>query len=199
MGTDAVSSSVQLVVGIVYMVSELTPSTILVTLPAASYCISRLTRSVESLESLILLRAAKGEREASSIFQYSKDWVAGCGTAAESVAIRQADFLVYDVRDDIEAVDRRLNPIEQQVGLVGVGQGLAVGIGHLADPIQRIEGVVGCIGPAVYDAGRSGRPAVLIVGPGRISGGSPTSPCAGPCRSRRRFRLVARAGQLSGL
>ena len=52
----------RLVVGIVYMVSELTPSTILVTLPTASYCISRLTRSVESLESLMRLRAAKGER-----------------------------------------------------------------------------------------------------------------------------------------
>ena len=56
------------------MVSELTPSTILVTLPTESYCISRLTRSVESLESLMRLRAAKGDREASSIFQYSKDW-----------------------------------------------------------------------------------------------------------------------------
>ena len=61
------------------MVSELTPSTILVTLPAASYCISRLTRSVESLESLMRLTAARGERLASSIFQYSKDWVAVVG------------------------------------------------------------------------------------------------------------------------
>ena len=59
------------------MVSELTPSTILVTLPTASYCISRLTRSVESLESLMRLRPEKGERVPSSIFQYSKDWDAG--------------------------------------------------------------------------------------------------------------------------
>ena len=165
MGTDAVSRSVQLIIGIVNgfgvdAIDDLGDVADRIVLHLAVDEIGRGLGELDPLEG--------GEGRAAGIVDLPVlEGLSGSrGTAAQRVPIRQADVLVDDVGPSRDRRWKIANPVQQQVGLVGVGQGLAVGIGHLAGPIQRIVGVRAGIGPAVDNAGRRGRPAVPIIGPG---------------------------------